>query len=371
MDQLKVLAVASGADIARLEEILECESINRMASLEPRAEEVDRAVSLPVDAVVMLTDRLTAEESAFLEKLYMSRSKLAFILLCRRADTVLMARAMENGVTKLMTTDRPYAEIREGIAEETERIRSRSESAAVRQFDSRVLSIFSPKGGCGKTTVAVNLAIALQQAGKQVALLDLDLQFGDVGVFLNLPRCDTFSDLAGEPSLTPAVVKSYLFAHRSGVKVLCAPSSPELAELVKPETVERVITVLRAEFDYLILDQAPKLDDIALVSLEHSDCIYLITNPEIPTLKNSRVCMGILKTLGLGDKIRLIINKAGDRLVSQKDVERSLDIKASLAIPWDSKTASEAINRGIPAVECSRRSKMTKAFVKYVRKNEV
>lgn len=368
MRQLKVLAVSTPDSAAKLEALLDCASLNRMATLQPQVENLDRAASLPVDAVVLLSDEMTDAECAFMERLFMTRSRLAFILISQEAGALLLTKAMRCGISKVLTTDLGQERICRSIEEEILRVLSRQDSAEVRNYESRVISVFGTKGGSGKTTVAVNLAIALNGIGKKTVLVDLDLQFGDVGVFLNLPRCDTISDLVSEGNLNASTVNSYLCRHSCGVDVLCAPVSPELAELVKPEHIERIVTVLRSEYDYVILDTAPKLDDGTLTALEQSDTIYFVTMPEIPTLKNTRICLGILKTLNLGDKIRLVLNREGDPFVSRKDVHSSLELEPVLCIPSDTRHASAAINRGIPVIVSAPRSKLSKAILKFVRK---
>ena len=371
MRQLKICAIASLADSPRVQELLSGEDMNLMAVIQPKMENVDRAASMPVDAVVMLSPALSDNDAAFLEKLYMVRGRIAFVIICENSDMSTLSRAMNIGITRVLTLKMSETEIREGIEAEVEKIQSRRETARVQQFDSRVVAIFSTKGGSGKTTVAVNLAVALQHAGKKVAMVDLDLQFGDVGVFMNIPRCDTISDLAGENVINSGVIESFLYKHPSGVRVLCAPVSPELAELVKGEHIERIITVLRAEYDYVILDLAPILDDVAITAMEQSDVVYFITNPEIPTLKNTRTCMGILKALGFEKKLRLILNRDGDNFISSKDVAKSLDMELCMCVPYDMKASSAAINRGIPVTVASPRSPMSKAFGNFVKKGSV
>ena len=371
MKQLKVLAVSSLENTNQIEGLLECEYINRMATLQPSPENLDRAASFPVDAVVIRSDEMTAAECTFIEKLFMSRGRLAFILISSEANAEILSKAMQCGITKVLTPDIGREQICKSIEEETARVFSRQDSAEVRNYDSRVISIFSTKGGSGKTTVAVNLAAALRLSGKKVALVDLDLQFGDVGVFMNLPRCDTISDLVGEGNMNPSTVKSYLCKHSCGVDILCAPVSPEFAEIIKPEHIERIVTVLRAEYDYVLLDLAPALDDDTLTALEHSDTIYFVTTPEIPTLKNTRICIGILKTLNYAGKIRLVLNREGDAYVSKKDVRNSLEMDPAFCIPNDSKHASAAVNRGIPVVLASPRSKISRSISHFVKKGGV
>lgn len=369
MNQIKVLAVASEKYSGKIARLLEGENINRMLTLKPDISLVDRAAAMPVDAVVLMSDGLSDEESFFIERLYMTRGGLAFILITEHVDSDILSRAMACGITRVYPSYINREELHHNLATEAERIKSRSETAGVREFDSRVLSVFSTKGGTGKTTVAVNLAVALQKTGKRVALVDLDLQFGDVGVFLNIPGCDTISDLASEQNLSPSVVNSYLYRHETGLRVLCAPVSPELAELVKTEHIDRVLTVLRAEFDYVICDLAPALDDITLFALDRSDTVYFITNPEIPTLKNTRTCMNVLQVLNLAGKIRFVLNREGDEYVKLKDVCSVLDAEPVCCLPNDPKTSAAAMNRGIPILISAPKSRLAKALTDFA-KNE-
>lgn len=365
MRQLKVLALAKPEYLNRIEEILECDEVNRMATLSPEAENLERAESLPVDCVVLMSSAFSDDEVRFMEELYMRRSSLTLILIGGRGDAATFSDAMRCGITRIIPMETPGEKIIGTIMEETGRLLRRRESARVRTYDSKTMAIFSTKGGSGKTSVAVNLAVALAGLGKKTLVLDLDLQFGDIGVFMNIPGVDTISDLASEPELTPNVIKGYLYMHTSGVYVMCAPVSPELAELVKPEHIEKIISVLRPEFDYIIFDLAPALDDCTLTALDMADVIYFVTNPEIPTLKNTRSCMNVLDTLQLSHKVQLILNRDGDRYVSRRDVETALDREVALSIPWDPKSSSLAINRGIPVVTSCTRSPMSKAIVKY------
>lgn len=367
MEQLKVLALTSGEGGRNIDVILESEFINRMATLKPVNENLERASTMPVDAAVLYTPHLTDQEAAFMERLYMVRDKLALILITDCADAETFSKAMGSGIRKVFGPDTSDGEICSGISEEVSKLKSRMETAEVREYDSRIMSVFSTKGGTGKTTVAVNLASAMQNAGKRVAVVDLDLQFGDVGIFMNVPRCDTISDLAGENSLSPSVINSFLYRHSNGVRVLCAPPSPELAELVTTDKIDRILTVLRAEFDWVICDLSPALDDVTLFALDRSDTVLFVTNPEIPTLKNTRTCLGILKILGHASKIHLVLNRDGDPFVSRADVKNALDEEAEFFIPTDPKSASSSVNRGVPVVSAYPKSKISRAFEEMAR----
>ena len=371
MKQIRVLALSEPENTGRLQEILECESFNRMASLRPHRANLERAVSLPVDAAVLLAPVLTADAAHFAGQLYMQRSDIALLLLCETADTEALSRAMDCGIGRVLTLNTPPEEIRRAVEQEIARVRGRQNTTRVQDYDSRVISTFSSKGGCGKTTLAVNFAVALQKAGKKVAVVDLNLAFGDVGTFLNLPHCDTISDLIAEGKITASTVESFLFRHGSGVQVLCAPPSPEYAELIKPEHVERLATVLRADFDYVIFDLAPSLDEVVLTALDMSDAVYMLTNPEIATLRDTRICLNVFRTLDHARKVRLVLNRAGDSYISEKDVETALELKPELVLPADRKSAISAVNRGIPVVTAYPKSKLSKALQAYVKKGGV
>lgn len=371
MKQIRVLALADMDNAARLEGILDRENINRMALLAPEKMNLERAASLPVDAAVICTAVLSEQECRFLEQLFLIRADLAIIVLCPSLDTSLMERAMKCGVARVVNYNTRPEEICSFIEQEINRLRNRQSSVRVNDYDSRVAAVFSAKGGTGKTTVAVNLAIALQKSGKKVALLDLSLEFGDVGVFLNLPKCEGISDLVGEEKIKASVLSNYLFRHASGVMVLGAPYSPEYAEMIHPEHIERIVTVLRAEYDYLIFDMPSSLNDCTLAAMEQSDVIYIVTTPEIPTLKNTKICLEVLKTLDYSQKAKLILNRDGESYISLKDVENALGLKPALTIPADIKSCVSAINRGIPLVTANPHSKASRAILNYATKDTV
>lgn len=366
MKQIRLLALAEPEHVTEIEELLESEYINRMATLRPQKVNLERAVSLPVDAVVLLTTAFKEDESRFIEQLFMLRNDVAIILISGKVDTELYSRAISCGINRVIPSNTPKDDIQKAVENEISRLRSRKNSSMVQDYDSRVISVFGAKGGCGKTTTAVNLAAALQKSGKKVALLDLHLEFGNVGIFLNLPHCDTISDLISESKITASTASSYLFRHGSGLYVLCAPPSPEFAELIKPDHIERIITVLRPDFDYLVIDLASSLNDCTLAAFDMSDSIYFVTNPEISALKDTKVCLEVLKTLDYMRKIRLVLNRSGDSYISEHDVEQALEFKPYLIIPSDVKASVSAINRGIPVINASPRSKMSKAIIRYV-----
>jgi pilus assembly protein CpaE len=301
----------------------------------------------------------------------MTKKNVVLLLITNKCDMETLSLAMDCGIAKVFTTEKSTLDIQEGIIAEIDRANTRYAEAEEKVYNSKIVSVFGTKGGTGKTTIAVNFAVALQKAGKKVLLIDLDLQFGDVGVFLNVPRFDTISDLVQEGDFNAVTINSYLYTHTSGVKVLCAPQSPEFAEIVKPEHITRIAESLRNSLDYIIFDLGPMLDECVLQALEISDSVYFITTPEISTLKNTKTCMNVMETLGIADKMKFILNKNGDSYVKQKDMEATLNAEIVLVIPNETKNAITAINRGVPIITAAPKSKIAKSICKFIGNGEI
>lgn len=371
MTHYKILAMASMENEKKAEELLDNDSFKYMGTVLLDSKGIEKVMNTSVDALVIVTDVLTGEDTKLLERIYMSKKNLVMILLTGIRDIEILTEAMACGIGKVLTTDMEQSQIQEEIISEIAKNRSRGTEVSEQKYDSKILSIFGTKGGAGKTTVAVNMAVALQKKGKKVLLIDLDLQFGDVGVFMDIPVYDTISDLVAENDYSLATVNSYLYTHSSGVRVLLAPQSPEFAELVKPTHVNAIIDAVKDSYDYIIFDLGPTLDDCVLQALELSDTVYFIITPEISTLKNTKTCMNVLNTLELSKKVKFILNKDGDSYVKKKDVESTLDEDIVLVISSDPKTTIASINRGVPIVIASPKSKVGKEIIHFVNRDEI
>ena len=358
MKHYKILAMASMENEKKAEELLDNDSFKYMGTVLLDSKGVGKVMNTSVDALVIVTDVLTSEDTKLLERIYMSKKNLVMILLTVTRDIEILTEAMSCGIGKVLTTDMEQSQIQEEIISEIAKNRSRGTDAGEQKYDSKILSVFGTKGGAGKTTVSVNMAVALQKKGKKVLLIDLDLQFGDVGVFMDIPVYDTISDLVAENDYSLATVNSYLYTHSSGVRVLLAPQSPEFAELVKPTHVNAIIDAVKDSYDYIIFDLGPTLDDCVLQALELSDTVYFIITPEISTLKNAKNCMNVLNT-------------DGDSYVKKKDVESTLDEDIELVISSDPKTTIASINRGVPIVIASPKSKVGKEIIRFVNRDEI
>jgi pilus assembly protein CpaE len=228
----------------------------------------------------------------------------------------------------------------------------------------RVITLFSPKGGVGRTTLAVNLAVALaSEMGRSVALVDASLQFGDVGVLLNLnPKNKSIVDVLGDVGNGDVdLVDGALVSHSTGIRVLLAPPSPEMAELVSVDHIRRVVNRLRETHDLVIVDSWPFFQDNTLALLDMSDQILGVLTLEITNIKNIRLFLEVAEQLGYhGDKLKLVLNRAdsayGIRVV---DVENSIGRKIDHTVVSDGRTVVYALNRGVPFVWSNKQAQVS------------
>ena len=218
--------------------------------------------------------------------------------------------------------------------------------------DGRVVTVFSPKGGSGKSVVSTNLAVAAAtHAGKKTLLIDLDLQFGDAAIMLGLAPDNTVRELLGTPAaLDGEKLGVYTERHSSGVDVLPAPMSPEDAELVGEEAIRTLLQVAREAYDLVVVDTAPFFYGPMLATLDQTDELLLLCNPDVPTLKNVRLTLKTLELLSFPEeRLRIVLNRASANLMDRGDVEAALDRKVDWVLPLDP-TVPLAVNGATPAV---------------------
>jgi pilus assembly protein CpaE len=218
----------------------------------------------------------------------------------------------------------------------------------------KIVTIYSPKGGTGCTTLAVNLALTLNNEDTRVALVDGNLQFGDVAVFINEQGKNTIIDLAPRADeLDPEIVEEVMLKHAtSGMHVLAAPSRPEYAEKVSSGQFAKVLEYLRQMYAYVVVDTAALLTDVTLAAIDVSDLIVLVTTQDIPSIKNCRLFLDLLQTLGIErDRILFVMNRYDKRInITPDRVTENLKQEVVSVIPFDEQTTTKAVNRGIPFV---------------------
>jgi pilus assembly protein CpaE len=235
----------------------------------------------------------------------------------------------------------------------------------------RIVTLFAPKGGVGRTTLAVNLAVALAGEQRQaVTLVDGSFQFGDVGVLLNLnPKNKSIIDVVADPgAMDEELVDTTLISHSTGIKVLLAPPSPEMAELVTVDQIRRIMNRLRATNDFTVIDLWPHFNDVTLALLDASDVILTILTLEISNIKNIRLFLEVADQLGYSDRIKLVLNRADSAFgIRVADVESSVGRKIDHQVVSDGRTVVYALNRGVPFVWSNSQAPVSEDILKVSR----
>src|SRR3954469_19899254 len=229
----------------------------------------------------------------------------------------------------------------------------------------RIVTVFSPKGGTGKTVTATNLACTFAKyEGKNTLLLDLDLQFGDAAIMLGLEPEKTIYDLVVAPGeLDSEKLAGYTTRHPSGLDILPAPLRPEDAELVTEAKLARLLEVARESYDVIVVDTSPFFHGPMLATLDRTDELLLVCGLDVPTLKNVRLSLQTLELLAFPqNRIRVVLNRANSKVGMQAgEVEVALDVKFRFELPSDGKVPL-AVNRGTPLVLADDKADFSRAM---------
>ncbi len=286
---------------------------------------------------------------SFVQDLLTVARGIIVILANDKINVELVNRAAQYGIRKVLPIDGITPEdfsksIKTVYELECQRVLDTNEGKKVR---CKAIGFFGGKGGTGKTTLATGVAAQLARAGKRVMLLDLDLQFGDVLMALDLDTKNSIVDLVQDRGgITIENINGFSVEHSTGMSVLCAPKSSEYAEFVTAEHIEKIIDTMRPYYEYIIIDLPSSFNDTSITACENCEEIFLIYNNEMLSLNNAKVCYTILDQLHQREKIRIVINKAEKSLVKAEDFEEMFQMPVFATVPADYHAALLSINKG-------------------------
>jgi pilus assembly protein CpaE len=334
-------------------------------------EAIQVSLELNPDVVLMDINMPDMDGIAATEAIRAKQPAVQVVILSVQSDQNYMRKAMLVGARDFLTKPPMGDELisairRAGEMARTEKSKSVQVQAVVASGNlnnysgfggpkGKIITVYSPKGGVGCTTLAVNLALTLNNGDTRVALVDGNFQFGDVAVFVNEQGKNTVLDLAPRAEeLDPEIVEEVMVKHAAtGLHILAAPSRPEHAEKISSAQFSKVLEFLTQMYAYVVVDTASLLTDVTLAAIDISDLIVLVTTQDIPSIKNCRLFLDLLQTLGVErNRILFVLNRFDKRIsnITPERVAENLKQEVALTIPLDEATAIKAVNRGVPFV---------------------
>ena len=286
-----------------------------------------------------------------------SRPDVSAVMVVDELTTEVLQRAIRAGVNDVITVPAELVEAVERASQNLQHLPAQPVGGPLLEGDGeqgRVVTVFSTKGGSGKSFIAANLAAVLaQRSEKPVVLVDADLQFGDVAVMLKLTPQNTIVDAVSSlHRLDAQLLNSLLVTHeRSGLLVLPAPTEPAFADQVSPAAMVKILEILRSFCAYIIIDTPSHFTDVVLSILEESDDIVLVAGMDIPNIKNVKIGLQTLRLLDMSSsKLKLVLNRANAKVkLDVSEVERTLQLKADCLVPSDV-VVPRSVNKGIPLI---------------------
>jgi pilus assembly protein CpaE len=306
--------------------------------------------------VVVLGPHVPHDDAlAACDSLRTARPAVSVVLVRTELTTQVLTQAMAAGAREVVPAGSPEAVV--AAVERAEQLFAALRGAASGGAPSgKVFTVWSPKGGVGKTTVAVNLGLALAEGGaRRVCVVDLDLAFGDVAITMQLfPSHSIEHAIGSEDALDAELVEGLLTRHEDAMMVLAAPSHPDVRDRISATLVGQVIRTLKAGFDYVVIDTAPSFDEQTLTALDETDEIVIVATLDVPTLKNVKVALETLDMLGVpADRRHLLLNRADDEVgISADRVESILGMRPEAKVASSTDVAA-ATNAGNPIVSKS------------------
>jgi pilus assembly protein CpaE len=358
-----LIALDSGVDRDAVQAALPGESDVHIVGLVDGLEESWNALqATSTDLLVVACPGYSDRTLFFIEGAVKQRPERPIVVICGSSPNGFIRRVFEAGADDVITLPESPEHVLFALQKAV--ARRQGAAAATGVALSPMICVLGPKGGTGKTLTSCNLAVALAGLGRKVVLVDLDLQFGDVGLALGLTPDKTLYDLAkAAGSLDAEKLEDYLLVHSSGLRVLMGPTRPDQAAAISVEFLREVYATLRSANDFVIVDTAPGFTPEVIASIDSSSHIVMVGMLDSLSLKNTKLGLETLELMGYdAEQIRLVLNRADTRVgIAQDEVQAIVARKPDILVPSD-RDIPLSFSEGVPVVISKSRSEAARAF---------
>jgi pilus assembly protein CpaE len=350
-EKVSIMAVSADKSVRKKlrNQLEQMEHVN-LTSVVKSTDEVARELQTTrLDILILGLSEKAEETLRWLDETKESFPNTAVFVTSASKAPELVISAMRAGAQEFLSQPIVTTDLIQAI----DRVRkARTKFKAKAPIRGKIISVFSKKGGLGVTSLAVNLAVALShESEEKAALIDLDLQLGDVTSFLNLsPEYNILDCLNQDGGVDAVKLQSCMTRHESGVYVLPEPKNPADADNVGNSHINQILNQLKSMFSYVIVDLSHVFDSRNLEVFELSDSIILVSVPNISSIRAAKKALGVFKEMGyLQGKVRLVINRVGKKdSISMEQIEKTLHFPVSWVIPNNYPVVIDAINSGVP-----------------------
>jgi pilus assembly protein CpaE len=319
---------------------------------------------------IVLLNLYPSEEAVFslAKKITKNYPDINLFITAKKADSKVVIKAMRAGAKEFLLQPVDKEEILNAI---NNAIMNFSQSI-VSCKEGKIITLFGSKGGVGTTTTAVNVATSLAKyTQKDVVVVDMNLQFGNASLMLDIKAKYSILDLAKNiDNIDLQLLKAKLQKNSAGIALLPGPPQIEEAEAIRSEHIEQVLLLLKRIFDYVVIDTNHNFDDNTIKALDESDIILLISNLDVPTIYNTKRCLDVFQKIGYDkEKVFLVLNRYSTHdEIDLKSMEKLLDYPIFWRIPnQDFKTVITSINKGTPISQWMPNSKLSQNYLKMIK----